>query len=142
MPRPDGINVPMRPQRPAQPEEPTHLLADAMRRVKEAVLITTADLDPPGPEIVYVNEGFCRMTGFAREEIVGMTPRVLQGPKTDMEVIDQLNMDISRGKAFHGRTINYRKDGSEFIMQWKIAPIHNEKNEITHYLAIQQQAFE
>jgi hypothetical protein len=54
----------------------------------------------------------------------------------------QMNIDISHGKAFQGRAINYRKDGSAFIMQWKIAPIHNEKNEITQYLAIQQLAFE
>jgi PAS domain S-box-containing protein len=39
---------------------------------------------------------------------------------------------------FHGQAINYRKDGSEFMMEWKIAPIRNEKDEITHYLAIQR----
>jgi hypothetical protein len=55
-----------------------------------------------------------------------------------MAVIDRLNGDIREGRVFKGRAINYRKDGSEFMMQWKIAPIRNEKDEITHYLAIQQ----
>jgi PAS domain S-box-containing protein len=42
------------------------------------------------------------------------------------------------GRLFHGRTVNYRKDGSEFMMEWKIAPIRNAEGEISHYLAIQK----
>ena len=42
------------------------------------------------------------------------------------------------GRLFHGQAINYRKDGSEFMMEWKIVPIRNEKDEITHHLAIQK----
>ncbi|MGA6926573.1 MAG: hypothetical protein WBY88_12870 [Desulfosarcina sp.] len=41
-------------------------------------------------------------------------------------------MDISHGRVFHGRAINDRKDGSELMMQWKIALSHNKKNETTH----------
>ena len=118
-----------------------------MKRVLESSLVESYNSfiiseAGPGYPIIYVNPAFCELTGYGPHEVMGKSPSILQGPKTDMEVIDRLNMDISHGKVFHGRAINYRKDGSEFIMQWKIAPIHNEKNEITHYLAIQQIVFE
>ena len=71
---------------------------------------------------------------------MGKSPSFLQGPKTDPEVIKRLDQNVRDGELFYGRAINYRKDGSEFMMEWKIAPIRNEKNEITHYLAIQHEA--
>lgn len=115
------------------------LLEMSMEESYNSIIITEAG---PGYPIIYVNPAFCELTGYGPHEVMGKSPSILQGPKTDMAVIDQLNMDISHGRVFHGRAINYRKDGSEFIMQWKIAPIHNEKNETTHYLAIQRLAFE
>jgi len=51
-----------------------------------AVVITTAQLDPPGPEIVYVNDPVTRLTGYTREELVGATPRIHQGPATERAV--------------------------------------------------------
>jgi PAS domain S-box-containing protein len=43
---------------------------------------------------------------------------------------------LESGNAFHGKTVNYRKDGSEFIMEWKIFPINNSENRTTHFLAV------
>ena len=115
------------------------LLEASMEESYNSIIITEAG---PGYPIVYTNPAFTQMTGYEFEDVKGKSPSILQGPKTDQEVIDQLKMDITHGKVFHGRAINYRKDGSEFMMQWKIAPIHNDKNEVTHYLAIQQLVFE
>jgi len=115
------------------------LLEASMEESYNSIIITEA---VPGYPIVYVNPAFCELTGYGPHEVMGKSPSILQGPKTDMEVIDRLNMDIRHGRVFHGRAINYRKDGSEFMMQWKIAPIHNEKNEISHYLAIQRMALD
>ena len=117
----DDINGQMKPLRRKQPEEPAYLLADAMRHVREAVLITTADLDPPGPEIVYVNEGFCRMTGYAREEVIGKTPRFLQGPKTDRSELDRLRRQLSLGEPFDGEIVNYTP--AELLPEtWDLGP--------------------
>ena len=115
------------------------LLEASMEESYNSIMITEAG---PGYPIIYVNPAFSELTGYEPYEVMGKSPSILQGPKTDRAVIDQLNMDLSHGKAFHGRAINYRKDGSTFIMQWKIAPIHNEKNEVPHFLAIQQIVFE
>jgi len=101
----------------------------------DAIMITE---NKPGYPIVFVNQSFTDMTGYERDELIGQSPTILQGPKTDRDVLDRLRRDISEGKIFHGRAVNYRKDGSEFIMEWKIAPVRNENGEITHYLAIQR----
>ena len=111
------------------------LLEASMEESFNSIIISEAGAGYP---IVYVNPAFCELTGYGPHEVIGKSPSMLQGPKTDREVIERLNADIARGKLFHGRAINYRKDGSEFLMEWKIAPIRNENNEITHYLAIQK----
>ena len=115
------------------------LLQASMEESYNSIIISEAG---PGYPIIYVNPAFSELTGYPPEEVMGQSPAILQGPKTDKAVIERLNTDIAQGKMFQGRAINYRKDGSEFMMQWKIAPIRNEENEITHYLAIQQIVFE
>jgi PAS domain S-box-containing protein len=100
-----------------------------------AVMVTE---NKPGYPIVFVNQAFSDMTGYAREELMGQSPAILQGPKTERSVLDRLKEEISEGQIFHGQATNYRKDGSEFLMEWKIAPIRNAEDEITHYLALQR----
>ena len=122
-----------------QVEGPIHLIEAAIQHVSEAVVITTTELDPPGPEIVYVNEGFCRMTGYAAEEVVGKTPRIFQGLKTDRVELDRLRQHLSRGEPFEGgEVINYRKDGSEYVLDWHIVPLRDDAGDITHWLAGQR----
>ncbi len=104
----------------------------------ESVLITDANLDDPGPYIIYVNPAFERMTGWTKSEIIGKSPRLLQGPKTDYHIFQNLKETLQRGETWSGRTINYRKDGSEFYMEWSIVPIRNEQWIIHQYLAIQK----
>jgi PAS domain S-box-containing protein len=113
------------------------LLERAIRSDYDSILITTLELEKPGPQIVYVNDGFTRMTGYSREEVIGKTPRILQGPKTDRAVLDKLKQRLMEGQAFFGHTVNYRKDGTEFINQWDIHPLTNSKGEITHWVSYQ-----
>ena len=111
------------------------LLEASMEESFNSLVITEAG---PGFPIIYVNPAFCELTGYGPHEVTGKSPSILQGPNTDAEVLKRLNRNVADGELFHGRAINYRKDGSEFMMDWKIAPIRNEKDEITHYLAIQR----
>ena len=111
------------------------LLETSMEESFNSVMITEAGQGYP---IIYVNPAFCELTGYGPHEVTGKSPSMLQGPNTDKAVLERLNKAIADGELFHGQAINYRKDGSEFMMEWKIAPIRNEKDEITHYLAIQR----
>ena len=100
-----------------------------------AIMITEAGLGYP---IIYVNPAFSELTGYSPTEVIGKTPAILQGPETDPDVLSRLNQDLAEGNLFHGRAVNYRKDGSTFMMEWKIAPIRNDKGRISHFLAIQR----
>src|SRR5262249_42820758 len=51
------------------------LLKPAIEQSNESIIIMSAQLDPPGPQIVYVNPAFTKMTGYAPEDVIGKTPR-------------------------------------------------------------------
>ncbi|MGI0483017.1 putative bifunctional diguanylate cyclase/phosphodiesterase [Geminocystis sp. CENA526] len=119
-------------------EEQLTLLAAAVHSAHDSIVITTTELDYPGPEIVFVNKAFSKMTGYEPSEIIGKTPRVLQGPNTDRTVFKNLKQLLRNGQVFFGEAINYRKDGKEFYNQWHIEPITNSHGDLTHYLAIQR----
>jgi PAS domain S-box-containing protein len=79
------------------------------------------------------------LSGYTVAELLGKSPALLQGEKSDQNVLDELEEKIKKGDVFHGRTVNYRKGGDEFLMEWKIVPIRNDDGEIFHYLAIQRE---
>lgn len=119
-------------------EESLRLLSSAVKQSKESIMITEADLDLPGPKIIFVNPAFTQMTGYAAADVLGMTPRILHGPLTDRAVLDRLRHNLEKGDAFAGETVNYRKDGTAFDLEWQIAPLRNASSTITHFVAIQR----
>lgn len=125
-----------------QLREQIELLESAVRNDYDSILITELNLEKPGPKIVYVNDGFTKMTGYTPDEVIGKTPRILQGPKTDRAILDRLKRRLIEGQAFFGHSINYRKDGSEFINQWDIHPLLNREGEVTHWVSYQRDVTE
>ena len=111
------------------------MLENALEHSFHGIMITKAESGYP---IVYVNDAFSQITGYNAEEILGKSPAILQGPKTDRTELDRLNQSLSEGRLFHGEAINYHKDGSEFVMEWKIVPIRNDEEVTSHYLALQR----
>lgn len=108
-----------------------------LESLTSSILITTPDLDFPGPHILYVNEAFEKMTGWNREEVIGENPRILQGPRTDLSIFDNLRSTVAAGGVWKGQTVNYKKDGTEFYMEWSIAPVFGPNGEIDRLLAVQ-----
>jgi PAS domain S-box-containing protein len=121
-----------------QAEETLGLLESGVQQLEEAIVITTANFAPPGPRIVYVNAAFIKMTGYAREEVFGNTLALLQGSKAEQFILEDLQARLSKGESVSKETTNYRKDGSEFISEWHIAPIRNQQGTITHLVSIQR----
>ena len=114
------------------------LVKAAVESANDAVIITEAGMELPGPRIEYVNRAFTRMTGYGIEEIVGQTPRVLQGPKTSRDLLHRLRADLQTSESFHGETVNYRKDGSEYIVEWRITPLRDPDGTLSKWVAIQR----
>lgn len=121
---------------------PIELFRYAVESAYDAILITTAGLEDPHPVIEWVNPAFERMTGWTREEIVGKSPRVLQGPKTSRALLDQLKDDLTNNRPFQGESVNYRKDGTEYSVEWKISPLLDGDGKIGHWVAIQRDTTE
>ena len=122
-----------------QAEERLRLLESAVFNANDAIVITEAEpIDKPGPRIVYVNQGFTRMTGYTAEEVIGKTPRFLQGPKTDRAQADKIRDTLSRWEPIRAELINYRKDGSEFWVELNIVPVVDENGSYTHWMAIER----
>jgi len=118
-------------------EESLRLLESAVEQSTESIMITDAWLDFPGPEIIFVNPAFTRMTGYTAVEVIGKSPRFMQGPRTDKAVLSRLRKNLEHGETFAGEAINYRKDGTEFDLEWQIAPLRDASSKVTHFVATQ-----
>lgn len=114
------------------------LLGAAVEQSAEAIVITDTELDLPGPRFLFVNPAFTRMTGYSAAEAIGNTPRILQGPASDRATLRRLRETLSRGETFAGETVNYRKDGTTFDLEWQVTPLRNSSGAITHFLGLQR----
>ncbi|MEM6552744.1 MAG: PAS domain S-box protein [Planctomycetota bacterium] len=114
------------------------VVQSAVDQVRESVLITDADLVPPGPRIEYVNSYFCEVTGYTPGEVLGDSPRVLQGEQTDRAVLDELKSCLMENRKFSGETVNYKKDGTPYIVEWTVTPVMGDNGEAEHYVSIQR----
>jgi len=113
------------------------ILRAALDQTRSAACITTAELDRPGPEIVYVNPAYCEMIGRDETEVLGATPRIMQGPLTSRAELDRLRRDLDADRPFIGETVNYRRDGQPFLISWRIDPVQGPDGVTTHYIATQ-----
>lgn len=102
------------------------------------ILIVEADLESPGPKILYINDAFSKMTNYTLEDLKGKTPRVLQGKKSNRSIQKELKENLLNGDKFSFETVNYKKDGSEYHVKLNIFPIRNKNGDITHYASIQE----
>lgn len=119
------------------PSQRLALFEAAVAQSFNAVLITDADIDGGGPFIVYANPAFCAMTGYAAEALIGRSPRILQGPETDPQVIARLRCCLRTGEFFEGATVNYRADGHPYIVEWNISPVRDDDGVVRHFVSVQ-----
>ncbi|MBG1244575.1 sensor histidine kinase [Nostoc sp. NZL] len=120
-------------------EEQVRLLQSVVVNTNDAVVITEAQpIGEPGPNIIYVNEAFTRITGYSLEEVLGKTPRILQGAKTSRAELDKVWTALSRWETVTVQVINYRKDGSEFWNEFSIVPVADQTGWYTHWISVQR----
>ena len=119
--------------------ERLRLLESVAINARDSIIITEAEpIDLPGPRIIYCNAAFTQATGYSAEEVVGLTPRLLQGPKTDPASRARLRRALAAWEPIEIEMINYRKDGSEFCVELSIVPVANEKGWFTHWVSVQR----
>lgn len=114
------------------------LLEAAIEHARLPILITEADpLDEPGPKVVYANPAVDDVTGYSPAEMRGRTPRVLQGEGTDRAVLDRIRAALDAEEPIREVVRNYTKGGTMYWNDLYIAPVPNEKGEVTHYVSVQ-----
>ncbi len=117
----------------------SEMLNAAVDQLGASVLITEKDLQPPGPRIIYVNRQLLDMSGYRREELIGRTPRIFQGPETDRATLDQIRRTLARGREFEGEVLNYAKDGSTHWVHLHISPVRDDAGEIVRWVCVRRE---
>jgi PAS domain S-box-containing protein len=100
--------------------------------------ISIADLSEPDEPLVYVNEGFERVTGYPAEEALGDNCRFLQGERTDQAAVDELRDGIEARESVTVELVNYRADGTPFWNRVALTPVEDDSGTATHYIGFQE----
>ncbi|MEJ2741932.1 MAG: ATP-binding protein, partial [Gammaproteobacteria bacterium] len=115
-------------------EEQLRLLQLAVDHSKDLVLVTEPNVD--NPIIVYASKASKEMCGYEPEELIGQTPSILQGKKTDRTQLDALKNALKKQEPFIPELINYAKDGREYWTNLSIVPVKDAQGNTTHFAAI------
>ena len=119
--------------------ERMRLLESVAVHARDSIIITEAEpLDLPGPRILFCNAAFTRATGYSAEEVLGKTPRLLQGPETQPAARTKLREAFATWSPVEVELINYRKDGTSFWVELSIVPVANESGWFTHWVSVQR----
>jgi diguanylate cyclase (GGDEF)-like protein/PAS domain S-box-containing protein len=104
----------------------------------DGIIVTDTGDGTDGPRIVYANPAACEITGYSADELIGHSPKMLQGPETDPAVMLRLRQDLDHGRPFSGQTVNYRRDGTAFIMEWSTSALTVGDGPPEYFLAVQR----
>ena len=125
------------------PADLSKLLEVCVDQLNDAIVITEAEpINKPGPRIIWANKVFYERTGYTPNEVIGQSPRILQGPETDRATLDKLRTALEKWQSIRSELLNYRKDGSTYWNEFQIVPIANEKGWYTHWVSIQRDVTE
>ncbi|NCC29457.1 MAG: PAS domain S-box protein, partial [Gammaproteobacteria bacterium] len=120
-----------------QAEARIRMLSMAVEQSPNAVVIT--DLDA---RTTYVNDAFCRATGYSREETLGKNPSFIKSGKTPADTYAALWATLTAGEPWTGEFTNRAKDGRELTELATILPLRDPDGQIRHYVALKQDVTE
>lgn len=122
---------------------PEGLLDTVVQRLNDMLVITEAEPRfDPGPRIVFVNDAFLRHTGYSREEVIGRSPKMLQGPDTDPEVVRRIGAAMAQWQPIRAELVNYKKNGERYWVEMDIVPIADETGWYTHWVSVERDVTE
>uniref|UniRef100_A0A7S4JP98 LOV domain-containing protein n=1 Tax=Odontella aurita TaxID=265563 RepID=A0A7S4JP98_9STRA len=140
-PAPTQVKVqPTPPPVPIAPEdttlrEPDFRLMSALAGNQQNFAIS--DPSQPDNPIVYVSQGFCDLTGYTLDQVLGRNCRFLQGPGTDPAAVDIIRRGIDEGRDASVCLLNYKADGTTFWNQFFVAALRDAEGKIVNYVGVQ-----
>lgn len=110
-------------------------IQDVLRQeIYDALVLTSSD-----QQIIWVNNGFTEMTGYAKNYALGKKPTFLQGEQTSKNKIKDIGEQLHRKHGYTGSIVNYRKSGESYVCHIKILPLYDSKKELTHFIAMERE---
>ncbi len=99
--------------------------------------ITIADMRQPDQPLIYINEGFERLTGYSAESMLGKNCRFLQGNDADPETVQQIRDALKSGKECTVEILNQTKNGEKFWNRLSLTPVLDSNGDVTHFIGVQ-----
>ena len=120
-------------------EKEHRLLRACVANIDDVIMITESHpLEAPGPRILFVNESVERVTGYPREALLGVSPRVLQGPATDPAATARIRTALEQREPVTEVLLNYKSTGEAFWNQVDIVPLTFEEEGETLFCSVQR----
>jgi diguanylate cyclase (GGDEF)-like protein/PAS domain S-box-containing protein len=110
-------------------------LKPTLQLIEDAVIVTTADLDPPGPHIIFVNNAFRRRTHYSSDEVIGKSLGILDGLRTERLLFARIRHDLEARRRFAGEATVYQKGGSELRVIWQIVPLFDDQGSVCYWVS-------
>src|SRR5450432_240837 len=97
---------------------PADVLGAAVDGFNDIVMVTETDsVDEPGPRVLFVNPAYEKVTGYKAEEILGKSPRFMQGSGTSAEECLRIEAALKARKPVRAELLNYKRDGTAFWLE-------------------------
>jgi PAS domain S-box-containing protein len=120
-------------------EQRLKLLETVVTQTKDAVIITESGKSMNSiPKIVFVNPAFSNMTGYRSKDVVGKSPAIFMGRKSIANEITKLSEALRNKKEFKFETLNLKKNGEEYWVNFSMIPITNKEGDHSHWISIQR----
>ncbi|GAA0566939.1 PAS domain S-box protein [Halomonas salifodinae] len=104
--------------------------------------IVVAEQEGDETILIYVNQGFERLTGYSADEILYQDCRFLQNDDRDQPALDKIRQALADGHPCREVLRNYRKDGTLFWNELSITPVYDEDDQLTYYIGVQKNVTE
>lgn len=115
--------------------EPDFRLIQALITSQQNFVLSDPSL--PDYPIVYCSEGFCKLTGYKRQDVLGRNCRFLQGPGTDQAAVDVIRRGVAEGRDISVCLLNYKSDGTPFWNQFFVAALRDADGGIVNFVGVQ-----
>lgn len=120
-------------------EQRLKLLETVITQTKDAVIITESEKSNRTiPKIVFVNPAFTNMTGYKSTEVIGKTSNIFMDKKSIRNEIANLTKALRTKKEYKFETLNHKKNGEEYWVNFSMIPITNKEGEHSHWISIQR----
>ena len=99
--------------------------------------LVIVDLESPERELIYVNDIFCELSGYKREEVIGRNCRFLQGEGTSVYTVDAIRSAIKEAQCCFQDILNFKKNGTPFWNRLVLIPVAADVLGVRYYVGIQ-----